>query len=506
MPTASAERVEDILTRIVSVDDSPLEMLVSLFPTADRGVLTRMLMRAEGSVDEAAAAYHQSLEDQAIVERLATEEKESHERELAAERARAAELDRLCMAGGEYHDYTDDGDDFGEEGEDASEFGAAMYARGKKARASLKRRGGPAPRPTKHARPVVRLEDKPAQSLLCVPRLVDAEAHIGTAIGTDSLAALSARCFTDMVCREQELWGTHVCFYHSYSFAAIIYEVQAAIARGLYDLPMSFAPLPRLLKKPFDGRPTMDMLMEDFKRMPAQDHNAEFRAVAISVSCSLFGFGSEAPPLSCFRSGYSCTDLSFRGALEHVLVECGLPRRELDSVINRVVEVSNRYGLMGNYAKHSDPRRHPLMLGMGGARSAGHMLQIFVRKDVVDHIAYRSEPMGVPIKSPVPISVFLSGEGTARASRVGDPSGPCNGQARIFMHPAVFTDPTASQIFHYCANEEFMNPDPTKPGSRGAYVQELHAALAPILGSADGLRRAFCGVEALREAARAGEA
>jgi hypothetical protein len=356
---------------------------------------------------------------------------------------------------------------------------------------------GPALQPARSAHAMhITLEDKPAQSLLCVPQLSDAEIFMHRVIGTDALAV---RCFTDMIRREQQHWATHVCFYHSYSFAAILYEVQAAIARSLHELPMSFGPLPRLLKRPFDARPTMDMLMEDYKRMHQQDHNPEFRALAISASCSLFGFGSSAPPLSWFRSGYSCVDLSFRNTLENVLQECGLPRAQLDTVITNIIEVSNRYGLVGNYAKPTErgTARADSMLDKSACNNAGHMLQIFVRKDLVDHIAYRSHPKGIPIVSPVPISAFLRGEGTPPATRVGDASGPCNGQARVFMHPTIFTDPKSSIIYHYCANEAFMSPDPATPGSRGAYVQELHAALAPLLGSADSLRRTHRGVEAL---------
>ena len=123
-----------------------------------------------------------------------------------------------------------------------------------------------------------------------------------------------------MLAREQQHHGDFICFYHSYSFAALLYECQSEIARTVYGLPSDFAPLPRLLHEPYHTCPTMHDLKHTFQNgMSGQDHHPAFRAVAISASCSLNAFGSEAPPLNCFQHGYSCSDLSFRGLLDNLL-------------------------------------------------------------------------------------------------------------------------------------------------------------------------------------------
>ena len=42
------------------------------------------------------------------------------------------------------------------------------------------------------------------------------------------------------------------------------------LARAVYGLPADFPPLPRLLKAPFHGKPTMELLLQDFKHMKGQ--------------------------------------------------------------------------------------------------------------------------------------------------------------------------------------------------------------------------------------------
>ena len=177
--------------------------------------------------------------------------------------------------------------------------------------------------------------------------------------------------------------------------------------------------------------------------------------------------------------------------------------------------MSYRFGLKGNYGRTTGkPGRAGFGAGWGGgmdmAAPNGHLLQIFIHRDVVDHLAYRSHPMGVPVGDTRPISEFLRGpDGPAPApatprrgpkhSRAAfgmhAASGPASGQARIFMHPAVFTNPAQSRIYHYCANAAFACPDPAAALSRAAYALELQQALAPLLGSAAALRTTAGGIE-----------
>merc|ERR1719436_475387 len=59
-------------------------------------------------------------------------------------------------------------------------------------------------------------------------------------------AHYAAHQFATMLSREQELHDDFVCFYHSYSFVALLYEVHSVVARKVFGLPADFAPLPRL--------------------------------------------------------------------------------------------------------------------------------------------------------------------------------------------------------------------------------------------------------------------
>lgn len=171
---------------------------------------------------------------------------------------------------------------------------------------------------------------------------------------------------------------------------------------------------------------------------------------------------------------------------------CGLDDDLLSIVTDDVVRVANRYKLGNNYIS---PGTRAGMMGAcaWGAppTNGGHLLQIFVHKDVVNDIAYRSVPMGVPVRttSGQSIADFLR-DSSARCTPIGNTSGPCNGQSRLFMHPTIFTDPKQARIFHYAASEEY-----TRAEGRAQFLTELEQALLPILGSPEGLRKALEGIE-----------
>lgn len=165
----------------------------------------------------------------------------------------------------------------------------------------------------------------------------------------------------------------------------------------------------------------------------------------------------------------------------------------MQTVVNDVVSVANRYGLGDNYASSH---------GGGFARqqlasrrpNRGHLLQIFIHKDIVNDVTYRSQPMGIPVPASETqgqsVSDFL--RDTSRpCNPPGNTSGPCCGQSRIFMHPTIFTDLSQTRIYHYAANEEYMSAE----GGRTALLHDLEKALSPILGNAEGLRKALNGVE-----------
>ena len=111
--------------------------------------------------------------------------------------------------------------------------------------------------------------------------------------------------------------------YHSYNAPALLYEVQAELARTLYSLPDDTAPLCRLLQSPFKRIPNMDYLLKVFPGMPGQDADTDYQAVAICATVSLFGGDSEAPPLSSFAAGYCATGGILRKVLISLLTELG---------------------------------------------------------------------------------------------------------------------------------------------------------------------------------------
>eukprot|EP01064_Diplonema_japonicum_P023290 TRINITY_DN33723_c0_g1_i1.p1 TRINITY_DN33723_c0_g1~~TRINITY_DN33723_c0_g1_i1.p1 ORF type:complete len:638 (+),score=131.67 TRINITY_DN33723_c0_g1_i1:35-1948(+) len=295
-------------------------------------------------------------------------------------------------------------------------------------------------------------------------------AELRTALKRGDSTAHASKCFEKMLERETEHCGEYVVFYHSYSFAALMYEVQAAIAKVLYGLPDGFGALPRLLKEPFNGKPHISLLLADFSSMGQQDHDPKFRQLAISVSVSLLAPASEAPPISVFNSGYSCNDLSFHGIMTTLFKTLGLTTAQTASLISDLVTFGNKWGLSGDmYAASQSNSSY-------GQGNKGHMIQMFINTAAVDDLAYASHAMGVIDDSRNPLSKSLTGKKWP------------DGQARIFVHPSMFLDPKQVKIYHYAADENLHR-------RRLQFQDELIRVLHPLLGKPENLVRAFKGVE-----------
>ena len=289
---------------------------------------------------------------------------------------------------------------------------------------------------------------RPAQSLRgYTARKIDDQLH---GLGKNGCAdagviACAKYGFKIMLEREQALHGEYIAFYHSYNFAALLYEVQGVLARVAYRLPADAPPLMRLLRAPFNIRPELSMLLEDFKGMAGQDHNPEFRALAVAVSNSLFGGVTEAPPVSFFTSGYGGGEPPpYRRMLAGLLSALG---HDSPALVGVLIDIGERYKLpMSAYGAAGTggggaASRTPI-LDAAAAPPPGHMLQIFVHRDWVDTIAYPCQPMGVRI-----------GKGTM-LEYYKKHSKKLQGQARLFVHPAVFTDETKAKVFHYAADPD----------------------------------------------------
>merc|ERR1719181_2432181 len=146
-----------------------------------------------------------------------------------------------------------------------------------------------------------------------------------------------------MIQREQELEGEFYVFYHSYNSAALIYEVESEIARYAFDKDEKFAPIPRIIQKHFTGV-TIDDLRNSEGAKHA-DNLPSFRRLAICASPTLFAFGSEAPPLNCFRHGYGIPAPLGQLTRDLLFDATGTPKEELNSCMRKFGELCRSFGL-----------------------------------------------------------------------------------------------------------------------------------------------------------------
>jgi hypothetical protein len=294
----------------------------------------------------------------------------------------------------------------------------------------------------------------------------------GTVISKDKHGT---RCFDKMLENEGRLCGEWAVFYHSYSAAALLYEVQAAVASVLFRFKSTFAVLPRLLLKGFTGIPDAPTLLKEFPKMTERDHDLRYRAVGVCGTSALLADDSEAPAKSVFdtlpSSAGTCpflppalsplTPRSHRGPGP----ACGFPKAKVKNLAKDIVKLSQDHGL--------DVR------GFGGkgckSGRSGHLLQIFMKRELVDRYVYAAFPFGVPDAARTPLGAFLTGPG------------PIQGQVRIVAHPAVFMRATHVRMFVYSA-------DPTFHAARHAFQDALVRLLDPILGSDDARREAAEGI------------
>jgi hypothetical protein len=272
-----------------------------------------------------------------------------------------------------------------------------------------------------------------------------------------------SRCFDKMLENEARMCGEWAVFYHSYSAAALLYEVQAAVAAVLFRFKSSFAVMPRLLLKGFNDIPDAATLLTEFKKMKDRDHNPRYRAVGVCGTSALLADDSEAPAKSVFLMGYSVGPLT--GVLENLLVSCGFPKSKVNGLAKEIVKLSQEHGL--------DSRGY----GGKGCKSgrSGHLLQIFMKRELVDRYVYPAFPFGVPDTSRNPLPKYLAG------------NGPIKGQVRIVAHPAIFMKATYVRMYVYSA-------DPTYHSMREAFQDKLTKLLDPILGSAEARREAAEGI------------
>mmetsp|Transcript_75379 Transcript_75379/g.140595 ORF Transcript_75379/g.140595 Transcript_75379/m.140595 type:complete len:679 (+) Transcript_75379:44-2080(+) len=276
-------------------------------------------------------------------------------------------------------------------------------------------------------------------------------------------------CFTTMQQQEERLCGEWAVFYHSYSHAALLYEVHAAVASVLFGFNSELAPLPRILLHEFKDVPDVTTLLERYNTKyhnNLKDHDPAYRAVALSAMCSLVALGPEASTPVVFVAGYSQKDLSFRGVLENLLLSCFVPKAELKSLAQKVIELAECHGLDVSQFGGKECK----------SGKAGHLLQIFIRRELLDTLAYAAVPWGAADPDRQPLSRWLNSDEST-----------IWGQARILAHPEYFLEPNAVQMF-------VASADPTYHASRRRFQEDITRALHSVLGDATVRRNAARGI------------
>eukprot|EP00928_Gymnodinium_smaydae_P015606 TRINITY_DN15781_c0_g1_i1.p1 TRINITY_DN15781_c0_g1~~TRINITY_DN15781_c0_g1_i1.p1 ORF type:complete len:568 (-),score=152.34 TRINITY_DN15781_c0_g1_i1:255-1958(-) len=273
------------------------------------------------------------------------------------------------------------------------------------------------------------------------------------------------KCFDEMLKNEKEFCGEWVVFYHSYSCAAVLYEVQAAVAKVLFRFKAEFAGLPRILFHGFKHIPDAARMLEEFPKWKDQDHNTAFKAVGLCGTTSLLAHDSEAPAKSVFLMGYSVGNL--KGVLEKLLGAVGVPKAKITGLAKSVLALCAEHGL--------DTTGIPGGKKCKSGRS-GHMLQIFLRRELCDKFVYPAFPFGVPDKKrDLPLSKYLAEKS------------PIEGQVRITLNPDVFLRATYARMFTFSA-------DPTYSENRPAFIAALVDLLEPILGDESVRMKAATGI------------
>ena len=99
------------------------------------------------------------------------------------------------------------------------------------------------------------------------PRRAVGAPDYGVTIKSDAHATA---CFDKMLHREGFFAGKYAVFYHSYCHAALLYEVQAAVAAVLFRYKSEWPRVPRLIYKPFEHIPNAQRMLQEFPKWPTR--------------------------------------------------------------------------------------------------------------------------------------------------------------------------------------------------------------------------------------------
>lgn len=314
---------------------------------------------------------------------------------------------------------------------------------------------------------------------------------------------------------KKKLCGEFAVFYHSYSLAALLYEVQASVAAVLFRFRSQYTSLPRLLKSHFDEIPDAPTLMELFPSF-GTDHNKKMRGVCICASTSLVAQDPEATPKDIFLMGYSCSDVEFTKILENLLKSCGVAKKKCKGLAKKIIAVSEKHGL--------DVSQFKGRACVSGR--AGHLLQIFVKRTILDKYLYPAFPYGYIDEARLPLEDYMNGSGKfppeskkkkkpvakekkkkgkkgkkTKKKKTGfgmfgggfggcykpGPQNCINGQVRIVVHPSAFMRANAVRMYSFSADKVFHD-------NRVQFQKELTELLEPILGDPETRTKAVKGI------------
>lgn len=265
-------------------------------------------------------------------------------------------------------------------------------------------------------------------------------------------------CFKLMTEREQDYCGDWAVFYHSYSVAAVIYEVQAAIAAVCLGITDCIPPLPRLLGKDFSKTPDVHSIISQIPKFEKEspgmaDHHPDFRKVIISSMCSLMSSGPEVCIAKIFGKGYSCKGLPYQKLLTGLLQECHVAQADIDTLVYSILELATRYSLDASKFGGKPAEE----------ATAGHLLQVFIKRDLVDRLAYAANPYGSVDASRMPMKSWLSGSHSFS-----------RGQARLLANPGHFLHEKDVKVFVHSA-------DPSYHAHRPEFQTQLRGLLEAVL-------------------------
>jgi len=280
---------------------------------------------------------------------------------------------------------------------------------------------------------------------------INAENRYNLGAHIHSNCEFKLQCFNKMLDNEKRYCGNYAVIYHSYSQAYILYEIHAAVASIIFGLE-NCAPLPRLLLHAFDDLNNAEELKKKHQNTWRTDHDPRFRQAAICASTSLLSADPEASPYTVWDHGYHVGQIT--GFVKLLLTQLGISHLK-----SEIVKLCKQYD-------NGKPRY----------QKPGKLLQIFVRRDIINSVAYAAQPMGHPCRNRRNLQAHL-----AKNVKI-------HGQVRVLCHPKFFLRPDLVKIFPFAADEGYHK-------ARDELHGKLVSLILKALRSPGKRARCFAGIQ-----------